>query len=362
MEGRPQKLGFIVFGVPRPGTTAPAGALNVHPEVFCAPELLGPDVDHGAACYPAGFRRGDDDRGATPTTAAALAELRAHWSSLRWLGNKQPRYDRCLDRVVRQHPDLQLFCLWRDLHGVYVSWTARARDPDDPWHPGATGPFAGLEVLACLQAGLAPADRVTLLTADGLLAPEGAGVSALLHAIGAGCSEDIRAACARDVLAAPAPRQGERDDRVRAQLMAAAEPGRLLEIVASAHLAAAAQVHDARQQSVRAHAAAIAMVIEGWLAERPPAALDYLFRDAGWTLLVAFPDAEGLRQTPTLANAWCVAAALRRGGPEASREATDDVRAAVRLAPDLVWPRVALGEHFVGQARRPDVAAVIEPV
>lgn len=136
---------FLVFGVPRSGTTFLAHLLNSHPEVFCGLEAFPPhklDVD---MLSPNEFISGAYTDAARNDAAKTLVGKSA---SLVAIGDKYPRsyfnqdaYRPNLERAVG-------IVVIRDPGEVFASFDQRAQNPEDDWHPGMRWPVAYLEHLA----------------------------------------------------------------------------------------------------------------------------------------------------------------------------------------------------------------------
>jgi hypothetical protein len=146
-------LRFIVLGVPRSGTVPFAHALNLHPEVLCATERFSYRADHSRIVYPQSFLE-------APTLLDAMGRrkrdkarsLIARKGTVRYPGNKNPRYYLTLDQVNAEVPGLRNLLIYRSPYGFIQSWNRREQaDVEGRWSKGDIGLFGFLDLIVCLE-------------------------------------------------------------------------------------------------------------------------------------------------------------------------------------------------------------------
>jgi hypothetical protein len=145
------KLDFLLIGAARSGTTAFTQALNSHPDIFCAPELLGITDGHRRIAFPETFER---QLSLIPQNMRAdLAELLMRKrATATVIGSKNPIYNLVLHQLLKRQPDLKLVFMYRRPEEVLQSWNRRAADPDDSsWHRGQRGAFGVLALLSYME-------------------------------------------------------------------------------------------------------------------------------------------------------------------------------------------------------------------
>jgi len=149
----PHPLDFIVFGVPRSGTSALARALNLHPNVLCAMERFYYSVDHASLSFPNSFLTTTDvddshDYKKIDYVRTQLAEK----PQVLHAGNKLPRYYFGLERINREVPALRNIWIYRSPFGFVQSWNRRELNHrKGRWRAGQVGVFGFLELLVCID-------------------------------------------------------------------------------------------------------------------------------------------------------------------------------------------------------------------
>jgi len=143
---------FIVYAVPRSGTSAFVHALNIHPDVLCGMELdFGQHVHLAYPDYFAALPQPTEQR------RRILAAHLASKPNPTIIGNKNPRYFLDFDQlegVLVRLPQLRPIWLYRPASQFVDSWNRRAANEDPSWHAGQTGVFALMELLFCLNTTL----------------------------------------------------------------------------------------------------------------------------------------------------------------------------------------------------------------
>lgn len=153
-------LDFVVFGIPRSGTSVLVQTINCHSNVFCGMEHLPLRYRLDDLLAPGMFFR-DDLAEENKKKIEALRTRLGAFEILRF-GNKQPRYYMQLDRLRAHNPSILSIAVYRPISAVAASWTRRAGLADDRWDPNGTGIFAIAEAFL-FAARLAEEGSDTLL-------------------------------------------------------------------------------------------------------------------------------------------------------------------------------------------------------
>jgi hypothetical protein len=150
----PRPLGFVVFGVPRSGTTAVARYLNAHDDVLCLHERFDPGMKHAGLTFPGAL-----------FDAPWGGEANRKQNLLRFVGDKTgpialwgaktPRYYLRLPRVMAGVPSGRAVHCYRRAEEVAQSYNDRADNPGDHWRGNLRGLFGMLELPICLARMLA---------------------------------------------------------------------------------------------------------------------------------------------------------------------------------------------------------------
>ena len=141
-------LDFLVWGLPRSGTSAVGAYLSAVPGVHCGIEVFPTFMDHGEIRAPRDFLAHSDPLW-RPTSVAAVE---ACGPGIRAWGSKTPTYFYNLAALYDQlGPVPQLLCL-RSLDRVAASYAMRAADPQDTWPRGRGALFACGDALVLLHA------------------------------------------------------------------------------------------------------------------------------------------------------------------------------------------------------------------
>lgn len=141
-------LDFLVYGLPRSGTSAVANYLSAVPGVHCGLEVFPTFMDHGAIRAPRDFLAHDDPL----WRPASVAQVTAQAGGIRVWGNKTPTYFYNLSALYDQlGPVPSLLCL-RPLDQVAASYAMRAANPQDSWPRGRGALYACGDALVMLHA------------------------------------------------------------------------------------------------------------------------------------------------------------------------------------------------------------------
>jgi len=141
-------LDFIVFGVPRSGTTALAQYLSAVPPVHCGVEVFPTFLDHGTLDIPQAFIRCDHPQW-KPSSAEAVT---ANRDRIRYYGNKTPTYFYRLPALLAELGMCPAICCLRPLPPVMASYSKRAVADSDPWPAGRHGLYAAGDAILLLHA------------------------------------------------------------------------------------------------------------------------------------------------------------------------------------------------------------------
>lgn len=162
-----RKLDFIVFGMPRGGTTAVAHYLSAMQGVFCGNEVFPTFVDHAKLQMPDNFLHCDH----THWNPNAMEEVTRRRDEIAFYGNKTPTYFYRLNSLLKDLDNCPAIACVRDPKSVAMSYAMRAADPGDRWPEGRAGLFAMGDALLLLHAlNNAPAEaKIRIMPQNALL-------------------------------------------------------------------------------------------------------------------------------------------------------------------------------------------------
>lgn len=162
-----RKLDFIVFGLPRGGTTAVANYLSAVPQVHCGVEVFPTFLDHAALDIPSAFVERQD----ALWNDSSAEEIRTRGDEIKVFGNKTPTYFYRLPTLMEELDNCPTIACVRDLREVATSYSKRAGDPGDPWVEGRVGLFAMGDALIMLHAlhNTGPEANIMILPQGALL-------------------------------------------------------------------------------------------------------------------------------------------------------------------------------------------------
>lgn len=175
-----RKLDFIVFGMPRGGTTAVANYLSAVEGVHCGNEVFPVYKSHAKLDIPQAFITPQE--GYWNPGSAEIVE--ANRDRLKIYGNKTPTYFYRLPEILRELDDCPSIACVRNPRDVARSYSMRAGDPKDQWPEGRVGLFAAGDALLLLQSLLAvPETTPVLIVSQNALLADWRGVmqQALAH-------------------------------------------------------------------------------------------------------------------------------------------------------------------------------------
>jgi len=143
-----RKLDFVVFGVPRGGTTAVANYISAARGFHCGVEVFPTYMDHATLHPPEAFLTKQHAQW-LDTSVQAVRDGR---DTIKVYGNKTPTYFYRLPSLLEELDNCPAIACVRDLRDVASSYTKRAENPDDPWASGRIGLFAMGDALLMLHA------------------------------------------------------------------------------------------------------------------------------------------------------------------------------------------------------------------
>lgn len=143
-----RKLDFVVFGLPRGGTTAVANYISAVPSLHCGVEVFPTYLDHATLPIPEAFITAQHEM----WNSSSAEEVRTRGHEISHFGNKTPTYFYRLPSLLEELDNCPAIACVRDLREVATSYSKRATDPGDPWAPGRSGLFAMGDALLLLHA------------------------------------------------------------------------------------------------------------------------------------------------------------------------------------------------------------------
>ena len=163
-----RKLDFVVFGLPRGGTTAVSNYISAAEGLHCGVEVFPTYLDHAALDIPEAFLT----RQHKLWNKSSVDEVTANQDKIRIYGNKTPTYFYRLPSLLEELDNCPAIACVRDLREVATSYSKRAADPEDPWIEGRVGLIAMGDALLLLHAlNNAPkGSKVMILPQGALLA------------------------------------------------------------------------------------------------------------------------------------------------------------------------------------------------
>ncbi|TYB84068.1 sulfotransferase [Oceaniovalibus sp. ACAM 378] len=163
-----RKLDFIVFGMPRGGTSAVARYISAVEPLHCGQEVMTISTDHSTLDIPDAFLTPVNDR----WNDSSVAAVTANRDRIRLYGNKTPTYFYRLNGVLAELDNAPAIACIRDPHSVALSYSTRASNTKDRWNSGRRGLFAVGDALMLVHAlHHAPQDaKILIMPQKALLA------------------------------------------------------------------------------------------------------------------------------------------------------------------------------------------------
>lgn len=206
-----RKLDFVVFGMPRGGTTAVASYISAVDALFCSNEVFPTFMDHSGLDIPAAFL----EQQANLQNPRSVDDIRTRGDEILRFGNKTPTYFYRLNPLLEELDNCPAIACVRDPRAVANSYSMRASAPKDLWQEGRVGLFAIGDALLLLHAlHQVPADANVLIMPQNALLDDWSG--AMQQAI---------AHIAPDIPAVFSPARLKRIDRRKKKFGSREKPG-----------------------------------------------------------------------------------------------------------------------------------------
>lgn len=144
----PRKLDFIVFGMPRGGTSAVGRYLSAVDALHCGQEVFPISLDHAKLNIPEAFLKRQHER----WNDSSVADIEARRDQIRFYGNKTPTYFYRLNEVLEELDNCPAIACVRSPRSVALSYSTRSTNERDPWHPGRRGLYAAGDAMMLAHA------------------------------------------------------------------------------------------------------------------------------------------------------------------------------------------------------------------
>lgn len=160
-------LDFIVFGMPRSGTSATARYLSAMPGMHCGQEVFPMSLDHGKLDVPRAFVERQSER----WNDSSSETVRSRGDNIHVWGNKTPTYFYRLEGIMAELPGRPAVVCVRAPRAIALSYSTRAQTERDKWHVGRRGLFAVGDalMLAHALARFSEPERILVLPQNALL-------------------------------------------------------------------------------------------------------------------------------------------------------------------------------------------------
>ncbi|MEP3633928.1 MAG: sulfotransferase [Shimia thalassica] len=142
------RLEFLVYGMPRGGTSAVARYISAVDALHCGQEVFPIGLDHSTIEVPNGFLSPQAKR----WNDSSIEEITRKKDSIKVYGNKTPEYFYRLPSLLRQLGNVPTIACVRNPRSVAISYSTRALKPEDPWREGRQGIFAVGDALMLVHA------------------------------------------------------------------------------------------------------------------------------------------------------------------------------------------------------------------
>lgn len=143
-----KKLDFLVFGMPRGGTSAVARYISAVDALHCGQEVFPISLDHSKLDVPHAFL----ERQAERWNDSSVKEVTAKGDLIKLYGNKTPTYFYRLPGVLEELDNVPTIACVRNPRSVALSYSTRSLNPKDNWHAGRRGLFAVGDALMLVHA------------------------------------------------------------------------------------------------------------------------------------------------------------------------------------------------------------------
>jgi hypothetical protein len=143
-----KKLDFLVFGMPRGGTSAVARYISAVDALHCGQEVFPISLNHANLDVPTAFL----ERQAERWNESSVKEVTAKGDKIKFYGNKTPTYFYRLPGVLKELDNVPTIACVRHPRSVALSYSTRSLNPKDNWHSGRRGLFAVGDALMLVHA------------------------------------------------------------------------------------------------------------------------------------------------------------------------------------------------------------------
>ncbi|MEO0913390.1 MAG: sulfotransferase [Pseudomonadota bacterium] len=147
-----RNLDFIVFGVPRSGTTAVSRYLSAVDEIHCGIERFHERMDHSTLTAPEDFLNLENLPEGHQNRRFSNEDIARKAGKIRIYGNKHPTYFYRLQGVLDEIGTHRGLLCYRDIGESARSYGVRAVNPTDSWPPGRAGLFAVGDMILQIKA------------------------------------------------------------------------------------------------------------------------------------------------------------------------------------------------------------------
>ncbi len=146
-----RNLDFIVFGVPRSGTSAVARYLGAVPQIHCGMELFPNVLDHSTLSVPDSFLKLPEDGKPKFKHLYSKKDVSENREVIIAYGNKAPAYFYRLNGILSETGVKKVLICVRDLRECTRSYSSRAESESDPWNAGRVGIFAVSDMMLLID-------------------------------------------------------------------------------------------------------------------------------------------------------------------------------------------------------------------
>lgn len=133
-----RKLDFIVFGMPRGGTSAVSRYISSVDQLYCGLEVFPVGLQHDRIDVPQAFLERQHAR----WSPVAVKDVMARGDQVERYGNKTPYYIYRLPAILRELDNCPAVGCVREIRPIAMSYSTRAANPRDTWDTGRRGLFA----------------------------------------------------------------------------------------------------------------------------------------------------------------------------------------------------------------------------
>ncbi len=181
------QIDFVVFGIPRSGTSVLVEAINTQPGVFCAHELglATRDWPSRDAVIADVLARSPSGTASFRGRGREALERKVAEGDIAVLGDKLPEYYLSLDEVTRRHPRIRKLCIYRSPVEFTESWDrlGKAGTPNG-WPAGRVGLFGLFDLLILLHVLWAEGDDTAVISHRALFHTSGDAFPEIIRFLG----------------------------------------------------------------------------------------------------------------------------------------------------------------------------------